>query len=243
MIKTCKAKGITLGGRSYGALKQTTVVTMAGYYKKAIYENKGKVQDMKKAILATLHHAVSTDENPRHQFCPSGDKSWCFYRRAKANNQSVGSHKTNVRSPIKPEFYSYLLPIYERLSEDSLLQRCSDCLTQNSNESLHHIIWSKCPKEKFVSKGRVEIAARLAISEYNHGITETVRNIVRELGLLESKKSLEITVKRDTKKMQQNDIMSTLDFKKNRKRKALTEINEETVLKKKEGPSYKAGAF
>jgi hypothetical protein len=33
----------------------------------------------------------------------------------------------------------------------ALLARCIKGETTNSNESIHHALWSKCPKEKFVS--------------------------------------------------------------------------------------------
>ncbi|KAK3896284.1 hypothetical protein Pcinc_000028 [Petrolisthes cinctipes] len=37
---------------------------------------------MKKAIWATFYHCTSTDSQPRHNLCPHGEKSWCFWNRA-----------------------------------------------------------------------------------------------------------------------------------------------------------------
>ncbi|KAJ4436553.1 hypothetical protein ANN_16585 [Periplaneta americana] len=49
--------------------------------KKAIIDNIPDVNKMKKAIYATLDHAMSTDDKPLHSRCPSGEKSWCFFNR------------------------------------------------------------------------------------------------------------------------------------------------------------------
>ena len=38
-----------------------------------------------------------------------------------------------------------LLPVYERLSNEQLLERCSRVSTLNANESLNEVIWWRCP--------------------------------------------------------------------------------------------------
>lgn len=42
----------------------------------------------------------------------------------------------------------HLAPIYERLTDFSLLARCKQHLTQNANESFHHTVWTRCSKLK-----------------------------------------------------------------------------------------------
>lgn len=44
-------------------------------------------------------------------------------------------------------------------------------LTQNANEALHNVIWSKVPKVTFVGKGRLELGVTQAIGEFNMGVT------------------------------------------------------------------------
>jgi hypothetical protein len=41
-------------------------------------------------------------------------------------------------------------PIYQRLSQDDLLEKCLHGKTQNQNESLTAMIWQRVPKEIFV---------------------------------------------------------------------------------------------
>ncbi|GFV84895.1 uncharacterized protein TNCV_4298771 [Trichonephila clavipes] len=83
-VKKSRACGISLGGKGHGTLKEATIKKLTLYYQKAIVQNRGNVPAMKKAIDATLHHSISTDENPQHSKCLIGAVSWCFYQSAKA---------------------------------------------------------------------------------------------------------------------------------------------------------------
>lgn len=122
LVKESSRNGCRLGGRGTGTLKQTTIVKYSSYYKSAIYSNKNDVAAMKNAILATLYHSVLSDEEPNHSYCPRGENSWCFYQKAIANKEKPGPHSKNISAPIKKEFFSLLLPIYTRLSDEALLQ-------------------------------------------------------------------------------------------------------------------------
>ena len=62
-----------------------------------------------------------------------------------------------------------LQPIFQRLSNPVLLEGSKDCFTQNPNESLHHLVWDKCPKSSFAGAATVEIAACLGMLEFNGG--------------------------------------------------------------------------
>ncbi|GFV06992.1 uncharacterized protein TNCV_2085531 [Trichonephila clavipes] len=125
---------------------------------------------MKKVIYATLHHSISTDQKPQHSKYPIGADSWCFCQSAKAKGQNPGLHKQHVGTPINESFLPHILHIYQRLASNELLGRCINCGTQNPNKSLHNMIWSKCPKEIFVSKNRVKNGVLKAICEFNKGI-------------------------------------------------------------------------
>jgi len=57
--------------------------------------------------------------------------------------------------------------VFEVLSADSLLAKCTHGGTQNSNESFYHIIWSRCPKTVFVGWKPLEIAVFDAVVVYN----------------------------------------------------------------------------
>ena len=60
-------------------------------------------------------------------------------------------------------------PVFETLSTDSLLSKCTHGGTQNSNESFHHLIWYRCPKNVFVGRIRLEVAVYDAAIVHNEG--------------------------------------------------------------------------
>ena len=85
-------------------------------YGQAIKNGAPDVLEMEREVKATLYHRMSTDEVPRHEFCPTGEDSWCKFQVESAkgiiNNQRSYIHKT----PIQPAYGKQLIPLYERLS-------------------------------------------------------------------------------------------------------------------------------
>ncbi|GFS79952.1 uncharacterized protein TNCV_750941 [Trichonephila clavipes] len=216
-VKDCRAQGISLGGKAHGSLKEATIKKLTTYYQKAILRNKGDVNAMKTAIYSTLLHSISTDAKPQHSKCPAGANSWCFYQYAIANGEKPNNHKLNVGTPINEKFLPKILPIYQRLASNELLERCIRCGTQNANESLHSMIWAKCPKEIFVNKRRVKRVVTEAVCEYNKG---TVRTIV------ETQKALGVATGGSTKQ-----LATILDCRKQKFRKRRQNASNKLALK------------
>lgn len=92
LVKNCKIKGVTLGGRAKGALTNNVISRLSNYYKSAIVRNKSDVTAMRNDILATLNHCSLTDAHPDHSMCPSGQTSWCVYNKAIALDKNPPSH-------------------------------------------------------------------------------------------------------------------------------------------------------
>ncbi|GFY18878.1 uncharacterized protein TNCV_3875661 [Trichonephila clavipes] len=151
-VKEWKVKKVTLGGRKQGSLTDKNITMLQNYYRKAIKDNVPDTDKMKTAIYASLMHCSSTDKKPMHGKCPEGESSWCFYKRAIAKGETPGSH-SSMKTYLSPQVVEKIMPVYQRLASDTILERCVAGKTQNSNESLHSCIWRKCPKEVFVSKG------------------------------------------------------------------------------------------
>ena len=76
------------------------------YCGKAIRDNKGDGEGMAKAVMATLHHVSSTDNNLMHQYCPQGE-----YSRGNAKHT-----KDNMHTQLNATVYKEVKPTYERLS-------------------------------------------------------------------------------------------------------------------------------
>ncbi|KAG5327210.1 MOS1T transposase, partial [Pseudoatta argentina] len=83
---------------------------------------------------------------------------------------------------MKDEVFKAVKPIYEELSSDDLLSRCLDGYTQNNNESFNSVLWSIAPKGVHSSKAIVDIAANIAVCNFNDGL-KSVLEIMQVLNL------------------------------------------------------------
>ena len=87
--------------------------------------------------------------------------SWCIFW---SHNESYDNSKR-----LPPAFYNELKPLFIRLSDDSLLNRCLLGLTQNQNEAINQVLWSKCPKTRFCGRVKLELAVCETITKFNSG--------------------------------------------------------------------------
>ncbi|CAM4622574.1 unnamed protein product [Leuciscus chuanchicus] len=120
----------------------------------------------KKCKTLQNYYSMSCDEVPLHTRC---NLSWCWHRRAEENGETPESHRLHAGNFLSREVGQKLIPVYHRMSSDSLLQRMQHGGTQNVNECLNSVIWARCPKTVFVGKSKVEAAASMAISTFNEG--------------------------------------------------------------------------
>ncbi|GFY18946.1 uncharacterized protein TNCV_3876341 [Trichonephila clavipes] len=130
-------------------------------------------------------HSISTDQKPQHFKCLTGKDSWCFFQAALARGEVPGPHVKHVKTPLKETHLAKIIPIYQRLASNELLQRCIRCVTQNANENLHSIIWGKCSKETSATLRRVTIAVCDAVCEFNFGTKNHKKICKRKMGLLQ----------------------------------------------------------
>ena len=155
--------GKPIGGRN--RLTGARIDSLQHYYGEAVKKHAGNIDDMERAIKASLYHSLSVDDDYCHEFCPSGIKSWCGWQKAKAGGKPYQHH-----DPLPIAVFEEVKHIYVRLTDKALLLRCARSATQNANESLNGIIWSLCPKETFCGKQTVDTAVNLAVVLYNDDI-------------------------------------------------------------------------
>ena len=172
-----KKAGVTLGGHGFGKLTGKKMETLSRYYRMSVQAHPHDVRGMQNAMLAWFDHCSSTDEKPQHDWCPVGARSWCFYQKALATGQEPGPHRTNGGTPLAPDVAEHVKEVYIRLAHVDFLKRCTLGKTQNANESLHSVVWSKCPKTTFVGLERVVSATCSAVSQFNAGIRVTMKNL------------------------------------------------------------------
>lgn len=163
-----------------GKLTANLIDKLTVYYGLAIRRNCDSVENMRNAIMATYKHYCSTNENPQHENCPLGKDSWCCWQRAAAENE-LQSFEHDYQ-PFPTEVAEALLPIYEDLSSDELLERCVGGFTQNNNESYNQLIWKISPKIIPSDFYIVEMAAFIASCIFNEG-SKSLLYIMDALGI------------------------------------------------------------
>ena len=118
---------------------------------------------IRKALKVLLEHSRE-DHN-----CPTGESSWCYHQKqAAACTKDSSLPAPYTKSP-------YLTPIEHQRARQvcdtfgSLEFCCSITLgkTQNSNESLHSMIWHHSPKTKRVGHKSLIASTAMAVLSYN----------------------------------------------------------------------------
>ena len=178
VLRKLKKENPGLGGKS--KLTDAIIDKMQNYYGIAIRANVGNLEAMKNAVLASFFHCASSEPCPLHQYCPVGSESLCKYQ------QDKNSYKHGSGLPLI--IIAKVKPIYERLSEDGLLETCVHGKTQNQNESLNGMVWQRVPDEVFVGKDVLELGQFDAIAHFNMG-DQTVLNLYEALGITPGKYS------------------------------------------------------
>ncbi|GFU27698.1 uncharacterized protein TNCV_515931 [Trichonephila clavipes] len=150
--------GKTIGGK--GRLTDAIISKLTTFYGNAIRANSHNVNEMRQAVWA---HTSSTDDEPKHWFCPKGKNSWCKYNVSVHNNTvNEFSHKNTLPKAVSE-------PVFKDLSHLKLLRRCLGGKPQNANESLNSLIWKYSPKLIGSGINVTKIDAFISACEYNDG--------------------------------------------------------------------------
>ncbi|XP_077502060.1 uncharacterized protein LOC144113044 [Amblyomma americanum] len=219
-------------------LKDKTIAKLQGYFQVATTSNKGNVRDMYCAVWASYFHSCSRDGASSHKFCPDGEMSWCKHKRALALGQPAPVH-TPILSVSQGKA---VLPIYERLTDEKLLQRCVKGQTQNAAESLNSKIWLLCPKTKFVTRTVVDTATAIAVLWFNKGHAR-FEEVLQELGILPSKTLLSLSKEVDKRRISSMSTKATAEARAHCHNVTKKARLEESARRDCEGPTYGAGGF
>ena len=227
--------GKTIGGQ--GRLTKTLIDRLQNYYGLAIRNNKENLQGMVRAVQAALQHNNSTDDQPRHNLCPTGPLSWCKYQKSKA----LGIEYHHTKSPIPEAILMLMKPVYNRLGNPDLLKKCLKGYTQNANEALHSLVWRFCPKTLFLGTSAVKCAGALAVVQFNDGVSSFF-TFAESLGCEPTAMCKNVLIKRDRtrlsrSKYKESERAKTLRKQCRKRRKGLEEKKEE----EEGGPMYASG--
>ena len=128
-------------------LTDAMIDRLQDYYGIAICSNVGDLNGMKKAIHASFFHCASSERRDLHTHCLNEPSSWCFQCDKNSFKHGPGL-PDNVIAEVKP--------VFQRLSEDSLLEKCLHGKIQNQNEAVNGMVWERIPKEVFVGGEMLE---------------------------------------------------------------------------------------
>ena len=195
---------------------------------------------MKQRVFAVLFHLTSTDRTPRHIHCPPGEKSWCFWKRAEAKKETPGSYKDHETVPN--EVGKTMVPIFQRLTDFELLQRCRRNRTQNPNESLHNFIWQYCLKIQYAGRYSVEGATCMAICQFSLGATFR-EMLCRFVGIDLGYYLIQGSLQKSSERLKKAEEKSSDERKKRRKMLKFKNITKIQRTIANEGPPYKASDF
>ena len=235
--------GKSVGGKS-GRLTKSAIEKLQKYYGNAIRnhvikgpitpeQRKVAVSEMKKEIKAGLYHSCKLLAKERHQFCP--ENSWCAFKNRCRKFTEKNHHLDAI-------FATFLEPVYNRLSDDTLLERCLPGHTQNPNECLNSLVWIRCPKHKWFGRKRVEMAAISAILQFSSGATAKHR-IMELSDIPAGTQTSHASLRRDNLRVKKAQKRASDKFKKYRRATRRVAVRVEESRIQKEGTSYEAGAF
>ena len=137
-IKLSDGKGV--GGS--GCLTDLIIDKMQNNFGEAIRNNIGNRDNMYNAIWAIFKHRVRNDVEMTLDMTYIQEMTGVPFGVA-----LIKKHLPHV-------FVEQLKPIFTRLSEDKLLDRYLQGLTQNQNEAANQVLWGSAQKLNFVGKTR-----------------------------------------------------------------------------------------
>ncbi|KAK7089330.1 uncharacterized protein [Littorina saxatilis] len=197
-------KGI--GGQN--KLTKKAILKIQGHFGAGIRKNAGNLQKMKQDIWAIYNHR-RRDHTNCGNWCPS---------------------KTGRGEPDRNAFPDFVCdairPVFETLTQDSLLERCLHGGSQNTNESLHNMIWERCPKTTYVGRKRLCIAVADATIVYNEGELGRL-DIFSELGMEPGVWTTQCMTTLDRKRTVAGQIQACAAMQFARQRRALIAADQE----------------
>ena len=78
--------------------------------------------------------------------------------------------------------HQLIKPIFLDLRTETLLSKSLHGNTQNANESINNIIWTKCPKNIYVHRNVLEMGVSSAVINFEDGNCG-ILNVFKNLGI------------------------------------------------------------
>ena len=176
------------------SLSQSKADRIAHLYALVVVQHRGKsASEIQDALQVLLSHTKE-----KHDHCPPGDNSWCYFQ--KRMSQYIidgGPTPPSTRQPyLTPAEFARAVEVFKVFGSQSFCSTITLVKTQNSNESLHNMLWHNSPKSKHVGQKSLAASTALAVLSFNDGSLSYSR-VMEELGLTISHHTLMYLSKRD----------------------------------------------
>ena len=129
--------------------------------------------------------------------------------------------------------------VYDRLGHHDLLQRCLRGQLQNPNESLHSVIWGKCPKTGFVGLQRVAAATCSGVAQFNSGIELNMCRVFTVMDIVPGTHMVKSAVTADKVRLEQLLRKAAASTKNARRARRLARVVSQSAA----DSDYASGAF
>lgn len=232
------ADGKPLSGKN--RLTTAAVQKLQTFYGLAIRRNCHSLNEMKKSVWATYFHVMSSNSNPTHQLCPTDELTWCKYNKSLEENITY-DHSQHFHLP--EVIMLKIKPIFKSLSNPELLGKCLKGKSQNPNESLNNVIWSRIPKRTFVQLPTLKFGTYDAVLTFNEGFASKCK-VFQQLGLQVGANMKAAMKQMDLNRVRKAEKAASDLEKKIRQSRTLSKRKLEDLYQESEdpdNPSYGAG--
>ena len=176
------------------SLSQGKADRIAHLYALVVVQHRGKsAAEIHDGLQVLLSHTKEI-----HDHCPPGESSWCYFRKRVAKyDLEGGPTPPKTREPyLSPSEFTRAVEVFKVFGSLSFCANITMGKTQNSNESLHNMLWHNSPKSKHVGQKSLVASTALAVLSFNDGALSYSR-VIEELGLSISHRTLLYLSRRD----------------------------------------------
>ena len=180
--------------KTFKGLPEAKADRIAHLYALVIVQHRGEsAQDIQEALQTLLRH---TEE--KHDTCPVGSSSWCYFQKLVAKHvEDCDNPYPNTRAPLlNNSEFQRTVEVFAIFASLDFCETIKLGKTQNSNESLHNMLWHNAPKSKKVGHKSLVASTALAVLSFNEG-SLSYSVLMEELGLKASYNTLRYLSTRD----------------------------------------------
>ena len=181
----------------------------------------------------------------KHDSCPFSTNSWCYFQKALALvAEDASIAPPNLRqSYLNTDELSRLRDVFKKFASIEMCSASTLGMTQNSNESLHSVLWHNAPKGKRIVQKSLQASAALSVSTFNEG-SMMLAAVLADLGFQSSRKTLTHFVVMDRERNRFRIKAVTATQKRRRRLLKSRFVATERSRKKREtDTAYRSGAF